>query len=96
MTGVGKDGHVARVAILGAGHLGIAIAARLVREGGGEGTVVRLGNRGSALSRERAAAAGVAHLLTDVASAIDGAEVLPYTVRPTDIAMLGGYALKRD
>ncbi|AIO65216.1 pyrroline-5-carboxylate reductase family protein [Burkholderia oklahomensis] len=94
MTDAGKCDALGRIGIVGAGHVGVAVAARLVASGVG-GDSLRLGNRESASSRERAAAAGVADLLTDVKAAVDNSDVIVYAVRPADCALLGAYLLER-
>jgi pyrroline-5-carboxylate reductase len=82
-----------RIGIVGTGHLGVAIASRLVDVGFERGRVW-LGHRGSQASHAISAAAGMADRLAHVDEVIRHCDVLLYSVRPADYTMLSAYALR--
>jgi pyrroline-5-carboxylate reductase len=81
------------IGIVGAGHLGVALAARLIEVGFDRGRVW-LGHRGSQASHAISTAAGVADRLARVDEVIRYCDILLYTVRPADFGMISGYALR--
>lgn len=82
-----------RIGIVGAGHLGVAMASRLIEVGFDRGRIW-LGHRGSRSSHAISVAAGMADRLAHVNEVIRYCDVLLYTVRPADYGMISAYALR--
>ncbi|WP_066570525.1 pyrroline-5-carboxylate reductase family protein [Burkholderia sp. ABCPW 14] len=91
---IGGDGMTSqRIGIVGAGHLGVALASRLIDVGFDRGNVW-LGHRGSQKSYATSATAGVEDRLVDVDAVMQNCDVILYTVRPIDYGMISNYKLR--
>ncbi|KVK75468.1 pyrroline-5-carboxylate reductase family protein [Burkholderia sp. MSMB1498] len=91
---IGGDGMTSQgIGIVGAGHLGVALASRLIDIGFDRGNVW-LGHRGSQKSHATSAAAGVEDRLVDVNAVMKNCDVIFYTVRPIDYRMISDYELR--
>ncbi|WP_082715846.1 pyrroline-5-carboxylate reductase family protein [Burkholderia sp. BDU5] len=90
---IGGDGMTSqRIGIVGAGHLGVALASRLIDVGFDRGNVW-LGHRGSQKSYTTSATSGVEDRLVDVDAVMQNCDVILYTVRPIDYGMISNYKL---
>lgn len=84
-----------KIGIFGAGHLGRAVASRLVLGGiGADDLTVCHG--GSSTTLRELEKAGLAHLIKVPAEVVNRSKILLYLVRPQDYMAIAEYRLPRD
>ncbi|SUY29047.1 pyrroline-5-carboxylate reductase [Burkholderia oklahomensis] len=90
---IGGDGMTSQgIGVVGAGHLGVALASRLI-DIGFDRESVWLGHRGSQKSYATSVKAGVEDRLVGVDAVMKHCKVILYTVRPIDYGMISDYEL---
>ena len=84
-----------RVGLIGAGHLGRAIAQGLI-DAGLPRDMVALSHGGSSRTRQALAEAGLGDLVADARELAGWAQMVLYLVRPQDRAVIDGLTLRSD